>query len=101
MVFGWLQWSRNSSPLWNLMAVLTRARHCRFTESDEFSPHYFLRLISILFSHPYCCPPSDYVPSGLPTKFLYSFLMSIMHATWPTPSFLHLITRHLENSTTY
>jgi hypothetical protein len=59
---------------------LTLAKQIHPTSSDTMS----LRSILILFSHLRPRLRSDPIPSGFPTKFMYEFLVSLMHATHPT-----------------
>jgi hypothetical protein len=56
------------------------------SEPDESSPVFF-RSILILSSHSRVGTPGNLISSGLPTKTLYAFLFSPLHATRPA----HLI----------
>jgi hypothetical protein len=79
------------------ITVFTTACHCspswaRCIQSTISLPIY-LRTILILSSHLRLDHPSGLFPSGIPTKILYTFLISPMCAKWPShPIVLYLIT---------
>jgi len=66
--------------------VFTRALHwaasrTRWTQSITYHP-ISLRYILILSSHLWPCLPSGLFPSRFPTKILYAFLVSLIHAAY-------------------
>ena len=71
---------------------ITRARAIRFTPLHPTSLRYFL----ILFSHLRLGLPSAVLPSSLPSKILYTPLLSSIYATCPAHLiFIDLITQKL------
>ena len=79
------------------LSHLPEIANCPYPEPDRSSPcphPTSLRFVLILSSHLHLSCPSNFLPSGFPTKTLYAPLLSPMLATCPAHlSLLDLITR--------
>jgi hypothetical protein len=75
-------------PTRMFITVFTRARHRCLNQINQSTP-YPICLSSVLITFNVCpCLPSCRLPSGSPTKILYSLTFSHVHATW-LPHLMH------------
>lgn len=101
-------WEANSSPATpeipsivsrKCITTLARYRHCRCSESDQSvaSPNPILWIsILILPFHLHLDVPNLLSPSCLPSKTLYTRVLSLIHAAFSIVlAFLHLIARDI------